>query len=56
MYGKKRFRELLRRHADASAKDILDAVYSDVMNFTRGRKSDDDITLVILKINRRGPR
>jgi PAS domain S-box-containing protein len=53
MYGKRRFRELLRRHASAPARDILDAVYRDVMNFTRGRKSDDDITLVILKINRR---
>ena len=56
MYGKTRFRELLRRHADLPARDILDAVYSDVMNFIRGRKSDDDITLVILKINRSGSR
>jgi PAS domain S-box-containing protein len=56
MYGKTRFRELLRRHADLPARDILDAVYSDVMDFTRGRKSDDDITLVILKINRSGRR
>jgi sigma-B regulation protein RsbU (phosphoserine phosphatase) len=54
MYGKDRFRRLLRRKAKAPANDILDAVYDDLTVFTRGRKSEDDITLVILKINPHG--
>jgi len=53
MFGKHRFREILRRHAAAGADDILNAVYDDLKAYTAGRKSDDDITLVILKINRR---
>ena len=52
MFGKDRFRDLLRRHATESAADILNAVYDDLGRFTVGRRSEDDITLVILKINR----
>ena len=52
MFGKKRFRDLLRRHARAGADDILNAVYDDLTSFTVGRKSEDDVTLVILKVNR----
>ncbi len=52
MFGKDRFRDLLRHHATESAADILNAVYDDLGRFTVGRRSEDDITLVILKINR----
>ncbi len=52
MFGKDRFRDLLRRHATEGAADILNAVYDDLGRFTVGRRSEDDITLVILKINR----
>jgi PAS domain S-box-containing protein len=52
MFGKKRFRDILRRHAGERADDILNAVYDELTHFTRGRKSEDDITLVIMKVNR----
>ncbi len=32
--------------------DILDAVYREVSQFTKGRKSEDDITLVVIKVKR----
>ncbi len=54
MFGKDRFRDLIRRHAAEGAADILNAVYDDLGRFTVGRRSEDDITLVILKINRSG--
>jgi sigma-B regulation protein RsbU (phosphoserine phosphatase) len=50
MFGKKRFRNIIRANAPAGADDILGAVYQDLSNFTKGRKSEDDITLVIVKI------
>lgn len=50
MFGKARFREVIRREASRSAKDILDAVYRELDRFSSGYKQEDDITLVILKI------
>jgi serine phosphatase RsbU (regulator of sigma subunit) len=32
-------------------KDILDAVYVDIKAFTQGARQEDDITLVVAKIN-----
>lgn len=49
MYGKDRFREVLRRHAAADAATILDAVQSDVAAFQGGCPRNDDITLVVIK-------
>ena len=51
MFGKKRFKDILRRHAGAGADDILNAVYSEINQFTEGQKTEDDITLVIIKVN-----
>jgi len=50
MFGKERFRDILRQNAHAGADDILDAVYGELSQFTKGRKSEDDITLVVIKI------
>jgi len=51
MFGKDRLRELIRRNADQSAGTILNMVYEELKQFTAGRKSEDDITLVIIKAN-----
>ena len=51
MFGKERYQDIIRRYADRSADEILDGVYRELNDFTLGRKSDDDITLVIAKIN-----
>lgn len=50
MYGKNRFCEIIRHHANEIANDIVHAVYDDVDRFTSGLKSEDDITLVVIKI------
>jgi sigma-B regulation protein RsbU (phosphoserine phosphatase) len=50
MFGKKRFRKILRQNANAPAQDIIDAVYRDLDAFTVGVRPEDDITLVVIKI------
>jgi PAS domain S-box-containing protein len=50
MYGKERFRQIVRQHARSEARQILDQVYDDLARFTAGVKRDDDITLVVVKL------
>ena len=52
MFGKERFREIIRQKANAGAgaHDIIDAVYSDLNEFTISLRPEDDITLVVIKI------
>ena len=52
MFGKNRFKEIIRRNAAAGADDILNAVYNEINQFTKGHKTEDDITLVIIKIKK----
>jgi sigma-B regulation protein RsbU (phosphoserine phosphatase) len=49
MFGKARFREIIRKTANSSAGDILNAVFDELHEFTQGQKFEDDITLVIVK-------
>jgi sigma-B regulation protein RsbU (phosphoserine phosphatase) len=49
MFGKERFRNIIKKNARAGSSDIVNAVYYELNQFTRGRKSEDDITLVIIK-------
>jgi sigma-B regulation protein RsbU (phosphoserine phosphatase) len=50
MFGKKRFREIIRRNAKENAVNILDAVYDGLDQHTKGFKSGDGITLVVAKV------
>jgi len=50
MFGKERFRDIIRKNAGSGSGDIVNAVYKELNQFTRGQKSEDDITLVIIKI------
>ena len=52
MFGKKRFKNIIRQNATAGADDILNAVYSEINQFIEGQKTEDDITLVIIKVNK----
>jgi sigma-B regulation protein RsbU (phosphoserine phosphatase) len=52
MFGKKRFKDIIRQNAEAGADDILNAVYNEINQFIEGRKTEDDITLVIIKLNK----
>jgi len=51
MFGKDRLRGIIRRKAGQTAGDILGAVYSELNRFTAGQKSEDDITLVVIKVD-----
>lgn len=50
MFGKKRFHDSIRRNASSAAEDIMTGVLQDVENFSKGVKTEDDITLVVIKI------
>ena len=49
MFGKARFREMLRKHAKLSAQEIVDKVFEAVLAFAGGGRPNDDLTLVIIK-------
>ena len=49
MFGRERFRDVLRNNAHESAQGILNAVYDAVRDHTGGLKTQDDITLVVVK-------
>ncbi|CAB1059567.1 Serine phosphatase RsbU, regulator of sigma subunit [Olavius sp. associated proteobacterium Delta 1] len=51
MFGKERLRNVIRQNAEAEAGDILSAVYDELNQFTLGQKTEDDITLVIIKVD-----
>ena len=50
MFGKNRVRGLIRQNASGSAKDIMQAIFDDLNRFRAGKKFEDDVTLVVLKI------
>jgi sigma-B regulation protein RsbU (phosphoserine phosphatase) len=50
MFGKERFKDTIRRNASKSAETILTTIFQEHADFTRGMKTTDDITLVIVKI------
>jgi sigma-B regulation protein RsbU (phosphoserine phosphatase) len=50
MYGKNSIYKVLRQNSEMSAKEILDALLEDLFRFRGDRKSEDDVTLVVLKV------
>ncbi len=51
MFGKDRLRDIIRSKAEMSAGEILSSVYEELNTFTLGKKSEDDITLVVIKVD-----
>jgi sigma-B regulation protein RsbU (phosphoserine phosphatase) len=51
VFGKDRFRQVIRTSAGLSAKGIVDAVIGAVKDFQQYRGQEDDITLVIVKVD-----
>ena len=49
-FGKERFRDILRREAAHSAQDMVAAVFDEIGRFCRGMPYQDDVTLVVIKI------
>ena len=50
MFGKKRFRDLIRAHAGEPAKDILQSVITGLDEFRHPLEKEDDVTLVVIKV------
>jgi serine phosphatase RsbU (regulator of sigma subunit) len=50
MFGKERYKEIIRREAAHPADAILEAVYRELNAFSSGYKAEDDITLVVIKV------
>ena len=51
MFGKARFRKVIRTHAAKTAKEILQAVIDDIDAFCHPLKNEDDVTLVVIKVD-----
>lgn len=50
MFGKERFMEIIRKSAAEDADAILNHVFLEHAGFVSGMKSEDDLTLVVIKI------
>jgi sigma-B regulation protein RsbU (phosphoserine phosphatase) len=50
LFGKARFLDIIRRNQTGSAKDMLEAVFTELGRHTQGTHTEDDITLVIIKV------
>ncbi|MBT8372593.1 MAG: SpoIIE family protein phosphatase [Deltaproteobacteria bacterium] len=50
MFGKKRFKDYIRAHAQESAKDILHSVIARLDEFRYPLEKEDDVTLVVIKV------
>jgi len=51
MFGKKRFKDLVRAHAHEPAKDILTGVIAGLDEFRHPLEIEDDVTLVVIKVD-----
>ena len=50
MFGKQRVHNLISANADLSAKGILNILLDMLYRFAEGKKLEDDVTLVVIKI------
>jgi sigma-B regulation protein RsbU (phosphoserine phosphatase) len=50
MFGKDRFKKVVREHSDKPAKKILSAVMEEIDDFSRAHEKADDVTLVVVKV------
>ena len=51
-FGKKRFYDLIRNHATLDSASILKVIMNHIMEFQDGFKMEDDITLVLIKVEK----
>jgi hypothetical protein len=52
MFGKERFKEVVRKNARLETESIRKAVFEAVTKFRGDEPQEDDITLVVLKFSR----
>jgi len=49
MFGDERLQELVQKHREKSAADLVQTVYKTVKKFEGNKEQDDDITVVVIK-------
>ena len=52
MFGKKPIYEIVRQNTAGSAKEILDQIIQSSMRFQENFQPEDDVTLVVIKIEK----
>jgi serine phosphatase RsbU (regulator of sigma subunit) len=50
MFGKERLHKMIRQNASATAKEIQSAVFESIRRFQKDARLEDDMTLVVIKI------
>ena len=50
MFGRRRFRQVIRDCREADAEAIVAAVMDAVRTFRQGAAQEDDVTLVVIKV------
>jgi hypothetical protein len=50
MFGQRRLREIIRKHADQSSASIKKAVIESLQDYRKKASQEDDITLVVIKL------
>jgi sigma-B regulation protein RsbU (phosphoserine phosphatase) len=55
MFGKERLKALIRRYAHLSSKKMITSIIDELQYFRKSVKQDDDITLVVIKIDESQP-
>ena len=50
MFGKARFKDIIKTHADLPAKEIIESVITALDEFSLPLQREDDVTLVIVKV------
>ena len=51
MFGKERFRKVIRTHAPKTAQQILQVVMEEINAFCHPLENEDDVTLVVIKVD-----
>jgi sigma-B regulation protein RsbU (phosphoserine phosphatase) len=51
MFGKERLKALIRRYAHLSSKQMITSIIDELQAFRKSVKQDDDITLVVIKVD-----
>jgi sigma-B regulation protein RsbU (phosphoserine phosphatase) len=51
MFGKERLKALIRRYAHLSSKQMIASIIDELQVFRKSVKQDDDITLVVIKVD-----
>ena len=50
MFGRTAIYDIIRSNSEASAGDIMEAIFGQIKKFREAAEPEDDVTLVVLKL------